>query len=475
MGPLGRLYDGVVNFAKALRPSRGKVRSSIGGWFGGSPTGWRAWSGDPYQQITEYRNWVYTSVHFRALKRQTPPLAVRYVKEDEVEQEKFVRQKAYLAGQYVPKRKMVKRSKSVGSAQNRVGFEMEYLPADSDVMRLLHNPNDPQIGVDLWFMCSIFEDLTGRCHIWKVRNGAGKIVELWYIPTQWVDPRPGNGRLIDFYRVTMPSGGTEDIDADDIITIGEPSPFGYVAWQSPLQAHGLTVDLNNALLVSRFNGLTNGAQVGTLIKVPSSMSNDPEKMQRLEASLMSRIVGAVNYNRPLIAEEGAELINLTPQIELAFSESSEKMRDNIFAAFDLDASVMGYANNSTYAGSIITDRNIWKKIVKPYHERRNATLTERLLHEFGDDLVAINEYQTEESPDEKRDRIRLMADLQAITVNEVREEFDREPFDDPRYDEPIGAAGDRAAMLDMQDMQAEFGVRAPGGQQVESNEGIDDA
>jgi hypothetical protein len=152
---------------------------------------------------------------------------------------------------------------------------------------------------------------------------------------------------------------------------------------------------------------------------------------------------------------------------LAFGESSEKMRNNIFAAFDLDAAVMGYANESTYAGSIVTDRNVWKKIVRPYQERRNAILTEKLLKEFGDNLVAINEWQPEESPDEKRARIDLMAKYGSITVNEIREEYDREPFEDPRYDEPIGLPGQMR--LDPADFTNPDDFKAPGMAVVEDD------
>jgi hypothetical protein len=441
MGISGRLYDGVIAFAKAVA-GREKVDKKVASLLGGTPASWRAWSGDPYQQIIEYRNWTYTAIRFRALRRQVPPIVARYVDAGEIEGDRAERRKAFTFGGAMPKkRNIVSRQKAIGSGISRVGHELEYLPTSSAPMRLLHDPNDPQIGIDLWYMCSVFEDLTGRVHIWKVRDGAGRVVELWYLPTQWCDPRPGDGKLINQLLVTMPSGGSVILDADDVITIGEPSPFGYLAWQSPLQAHGLTVDLNNALFVSRFNGLINGSHVGSMIKVPSSMANNPDSMARLEQSLLSRTVGTINYNRPLIAEEGAELINLTPQMELAFSQSANQMRDNIFAAFDLDASVMGYANEATYAASVVTQKNVFNKVVKPYWERRNATLTEKLLKmEFGLDLCAINEHKTEETPDEKERRLRFMKESGAISVNEIRVEYEKEPYDDPRYDEPIGFA-----------------------------------
>lgn len=463
MARLGKLYDRLVNLGRAFdaacdhvtrtgqlpamaeKASRpGSARGSAAGKLGGSPSSWRPWSGDPYQQLTEYRNWVYTAVRFRAIRRQSPPLVVRYVAPGEREKHYHDRRKAYRHGDTVGMRRFV--SKSAQPAGARVGTDLEYLPADSPPMKLLHNPNEPQVGIDLWFMASVYEDTTGRAHIWKVRNGRGDVVELWALPTPWVDPRSGNDRLIDYYRVTMPGGYTEDLDADDVITIGEPSPWGYLAWQSPLQAHGLNVDLFNAIVTARFNGLVNGANVGTMIKVPSTMADSPEKMDRFERSLLSRVVGGINYNRPIIMEEGGELINLTPQMEVAFMESAKTGRADIFAAFDLDESVMGYANESTYAGAVVTDRNIHKKIVHPYQERRNAILTEKLLiPDFGADLVAINEWKAEETPDERDARIRLMKDCGATSVNEVREELGKEPYDDPIYDEPIPAGGTLSA------------------------------
>lgn len=440
---LGRLYDSAWTFAKAMtgRKRNGPAKAAARQLAGNSPTSWRPWSGDPYQQCLEYRNWVYTAVRFRGLKRQTAPLVAKVGKPGDKEKYFRERRKAYRLGDEAPHRRWVQ--KNIHTAALRTGDEMEFLDASHPATQLFHNPNDPQIGQDLWFMASIMEDLTGRAHIWKVRNGKGDVVELWLIPTPWVQPMPSDDRLIGYYLVTMPNGGTEKIDADDMITIGEPSPFGYLAWQSPTQAHGLNIDLFNAILVSRFNGLTNGANVGSMITVPSSMANNPEQMARFEQSLLSRVIGTINYNRPLIAEEGANLINLAPQAEVAFMESAEIQRKAIFAAYDLDESVVGYAAESTYAAAVVTDRNVYKKVVKPYWERRNDTLTEKLLKpDFGEDLVAINEYKPEETPDEKNKRIEIQAKYGAISVNEIRVEYEQEPYEDPVYDEPIITATD---------------------------------
>lgn len=461
----GKLYDRALKFGQAFdslcdRVIRGdaevfeklagkkKKPSQAGSMLSGSPSSWRPWSGDPYQQIVEYRNWVYTAVRFRALRRQTPPLVVRYVAPET--REKYLHERRTGAIAAFPRRRFIQ--KSVKPAGARVGTDLEYLPADSPAMQLLHNPNDPQIGIDLWFMASIFEDLTGRCHIWKVRNGAGQVIELWVIPTPWVEPTPGGVDLIASYKVTMPNGDTETIDKDDMITIGEPSPYGYLAWMSPLQAHGMSVDLYNAIIVSRFNGLVNGANVGTLVTVPSAMANDPIAMQRFENMLMSRINGTTNYNRPLIAEEGAELTNLTPQMETAFSESAKMTRDDIFAAFDLDSQLMGFSEFTTRASAHIVKDIVSEKIVIPYHERRNTTITHKLLiTDFDSDLVAINETKKEETPEEKTARIKLMSDTGAISVNEIRQEFDMEPFEDATYDEPILTKTD--SMLTMADQK----------------------
>lgn len=451
------LYARLSEAAKALFGT-GKKRnedSGVGGRFanGGMGYGYQQWSGNPLQQVTEYRNWTYTAVRFRGIARQTPPVVV--IAHQEGEQRKYLRerQKAFRDGRDFIERRFVRtKSHPIGA---RVGTDLEYLPADAPANKLLHNPNGPMIGTDLWYLASVFEDLTGRVHLWKVRDGAGRVDELWVLPTPWVFPVAGTDRIVDYYRVTFPNGGSEAIDADDIITIGEPTPFGYLAWYSPTQAHGLNIDLFNALVVARFNGMTNGANVGSMVEVPESMYKDDAVMQRFEQMLMSRYSGVVNYNRPIIAAQGSKLTNLTPQMELAFSESAKVSRQDIFAAFDLDESVMGYANQSTYAASIVTDRNVYKKIVMPYHERRNATITERLLvPDFSPDYVAINEQHAETSPEERRADFEFLSRIGATSVNEVRTEFGLEPFDDPRFDEPmpVGMSGG-GSMIPLGDME----------------------
>jgi hypothetical protein len=153
---------------------------------------------------------------------------------------------------------------------------------------------------------------------------------------------------------------------------------------------------------------------------------------------------------------------------LAFQKSAVEMRNDIFAAYDLDASVLGYAAETTYAGAVVTDRNVYKKCVKPYWERRNATLTEKLLiPDFGADLVAINEYKPEETPEEKIKRIDLQAKYGAISVNEIRVEFEQEPYEDPMFDEPL-ITSNQAKMDEYKagDDAGGYDVTPPGGKAV---------
>ena len=113
---LGRLYDSAIAVARQWNDKRKGSKSGLMGkagraLAGSSPTSWRPWSGDPYQQCLEYRNWVYTAVRFRGIKRQTAPIVATIHPTGTKEKFARERRKAYRAsGEFLPLRRWVTKS-----------------------------------------------------------------------------------------------------------------------------------------------------------------------------------------------------------------------------------------------------------------------------------------------------------------------------------------------------------------------------
>lgn len=402
--------------------------------------------GEAAKQCEEYRLWVYTAVSFRAELLSSPPQVARVVSGESRSKAASYRLKAWQAARrgrpYVETPRRMPRGlylKAAKPANARQEDDLEYLDKDHPAVRLLNNPNDPQVGRDLWYTASMFLDLCGRSHIWIVRDGNGLPKELWNLPPHWVQPQPGNGRLIDYFDVTCPMAeGVARLPAEDVITIGRPGVWGPLSYTSPLQAHGLNVDLFNAMSLARYTSLMNGASVGMVVSIEGWSGKDDAARQRIEQRFRAMNAGVGNFMRPLFTDEGVNVTNMTGENELAFRESMNQSRKDTLAVYGLDESIMGYANASSWASAMVTDAAINKRIVHPYHTYVASVLTEKLLVSYGDDLVAIWPDVSDESPEDKKSRISLMKECQAITPNEVRDEFGFEALDDPFYDLPTG-------------------------------------
>lgn len=71
--------------------------------------------------------------------------------------------------------------------------------APHDLTELIDRPNLGYPGSSLWAGFIISRLLDGNAYWLKVRNGATRVVELWYIPHFQIEPKGGRGAFIDFY------------------------------------------------------------------------------------------------------------------------------------------------------------------------------------------------------------------------------------------------------------------------------------
>jgi HK97 family phage portal protein len=94
----------------------------------------------------------------------------------------------------------------------------EEIVQKSEVARLLHRPNPHWDRFQFDAACSLSYIVDGNCYIRKIRSGAGKPVQLWWIPHWMIEPRwlTDGTQYIGWYDYTV-NGRIERIPVDDII------------------------------------------------------------------------------------------------------------------------------------------------------------------------------------------------------------------------------------------------------------------
>ena len=91
----------------------------------------------------------------------------------------------------------------------------------SDIARLVRRPNRAHSGSLLWHFSVIDLFVTGNAYWLKVRSQAGKVVQLWPVPSAFIEPQGHSNTSEEFITHYEYMTGTDpkDIDPEDVVHI----------------------------------------------------------------------------------------------------------------------------------------------------------------------------------------------------------------------------------------------------------------
>ena len=366
----------------------------------GRPAGW--WRDDPTEQLRHFTSWVYAAVNAIAqeVARSRPQLC-----------------------------------RCVGPSE----LDLEPLPETHPLARLLACPNPWLTPWELWYLTTLYLELTGNCY-WHVapRRGTAEPGELWVVPSPWVRVLPDPAAFVAGYEVTPPGGSPTVFAADEIVHLKYPNPLDPYTGLSPLQANALTVDANVELQRSRFQTFQVGQRPGIVLRTDQTLTEPT--VRRLEEKLQSRFAGRENWHRPLVLEQGlsASPWTLTPA-EMDYLNSSRLTRDEIFAVYRVPAPVAGIVEHVGLGSDIWHGaRVMFREVtIQPKLELIGQALTRDLGRRYGPGVVVRFPETTPRNPADRRADDQLDAKLGLRTYNEIRRARGLEPYADPRFDEPL--------------------------------------
>ena len=371
--------------------------------------GW--WRDDPVEQLRHYSSWVYAAVNAIAqeVARQKPTIVRRDCHRPDA---------------------------------------CEPVAPTHPLVRLLADPNPWLTSWELWYLTTVYLELTGNCY-WYAAPAAGDGIrraaprELWIIPTPWVRELPDPRAYNSGYEDAAPGSPAEVFAPDDVIHLKYPNPLDPHVGLSPLQANALTIDANMELLRSRHQAFQSGQRPGIVLRTEQTLSDTT--VRRLEERIAARFGGRDNWHRPLILEQGlsASPWTLSPA-EMDYLNSSRLTREEIFAIFRVPGPIAGLVENMGLGADIWFGARAMfcESAVQPKLELIGQALTRDLGRRFGDDLVIAFPDCSPRNPAERRADDALDVRLGLRTVNEIRRSRGLEPFDDPRFDQ-VNARGSR--------------------------------
>ena len=389
-----------------------------------------AWTADRLEQVRHYRGWVYIAIKAIAEEVACNPPQVACVRSRNQVQE---RQLKVLSS--------FQRRKALTGTQAHE--ELEPVDSNHPLCELLRNPNEPDVAFDFWFETMMFLELTGNCYWWVVNNRMGVPSEVWVLPSHWVWPMSGNGKLVDYYQV-RPYGSPGaarmiNFPANEIVAIKYKNPLSKIDGHSPLSAAAEWIDSAESVDSTRWHSFKNGVWPGLVMMLDKDMEDPPQSyIDNLYARLDARSRGETNYDRPLVLPPGVTTTPVTrsPR-EMDFQQSGDQLKDWIMAVHRVGKSIAGITEEVNYASMIAATANFITRTIRPKLAFIGQVATEKLAKRFDEKLVI---YWQDIAPDDPAQKTAdMMADFQmaAITPNEVRTVRGRHPYPGGKGDDPM--------------------------------------
>jgi len=377
-----------------------------------------AWTDSRIELVRHFRHWVYIAVDRIATKVATQVPNVTFVRADldYMDAAKKRRNgKATLSPYH--------RSKALTPLRSHE--ELEPAREDHPLVRLLHDPNEPDTAYDLWYETVLFLKLTGSSYWWIPKNKTTGLPEaIWVIPSHWIWPVVGKDRTIDGYEVRPVEGNylRKFLPYEDVLHFKFKSPTSKIDGYSPLTAVNNWVDTQESVDRSRFFFFRNGTFPTVAIEFAGDLQDlTKEKLDQIEAKLMNRSQGETKSGKPLFVPPGMKLKPLwITAPEMGFIESAEQLRDNILAAFGVPACIAQINSDMTYGSVTAAQAGFFTMTVNPLLRFLGQVITEKMAWLYDRKLRVWWEDMTPDDPEMVEKRIQTDLLAAARTPNEIR-------------------------------------------------------
>ena len=401
---------------------------------GGSNEGKRQ-TFSPYGAVANYRSWIYAAANLNAIAVASTPLRL-YVRNRSTgvklwnTRKTSRRVKAFIAGdlEQRPSNYVVRKAAEYGS-------DFEEVTDTHPLLDLLSKVNPYQNGYDATVLRILYTELTGNAYLHPVLDATTKQpVELWTMPSQFVEIVPGKETFIDAYLYGASREQRKIFAPDEVIHFKRPNPADLYYGIGKVEAAWGAVQMNAAVHEMDLSFFENKARPDYLMSIKGDAS--PDEIERLEAQIDEKLRGARRTGRFLTSTADIDIKPLSfPPKELG---GRTDIVEEIAAIFGVPVSMLR-ANDPNLA-SAQTGYSMWREsTVLPMLRMDEETLNQSLLPLFGIEDDAFLSY---DNPVVEDRRLELEERRTAVsggwmTINEARLEEGREPIDDPFADRAL--------------------------------------
>lgn len=266
---------------------------------------------------------------------------------------------------------------------------------NSELIRLMENPNPAQSGREFMRALSSYQQLSGNAYVFGngidpfKRNGKPP-QELQLLNPGKVKVEPGPGLFPKQYDYRPNQTAVTVFPVDQvtgrsaILHLKSFNPLNNWYGMSALNAAALGVDIHNGGQQWNKRLIENGARPSGALVVQGadgkSTTLSDDQYARLKEMIDDQFTGASNAGRPMLLEGGLDWkeMSLNPK-DMEFLEGKHSAARDIALAFGVPPQLLGIPGDSTYAN---------------YSEAKLAFWTDTVLPQLGWTLDAFNRWLT---------------------------------------------------------------------------------
>lgn len=288
------------------------------------------------------------------------------------------------------------------------------------VLDLINKPNPFQTKTQFLETTIINLKLSGNAFWFKVRNGSGKVIELWNLRPDLITIINDPELYIKAYKLQKQDGKTELFKPEDIIHFKYSSPLDEYFGMSPLRPAAVRVDIEEFANKYQRDFFVNNARPDAVLEFEGELMD--EQKDDIRDGWNSRHRGVGKNSKIGILEGGVKYHQVSlSQREMDYIESMKFTRDDILVAFKVPKPIVAITDDVNRANAETAMFIFLSETIKPELERITESLNEMLVYpDFGDRFFVDFPDPTPENREAKLMEYEKGLAGNYLLINEVR-------------------------------------------------------
>lgn len=258
------------------------------------------------------------------------------------------------------------------------GDEWEATPSHP-LQRLLDNPNPEMSTGELMRLLITHLDLAGNGNWKKVRGGMGDIPqELWPLMPYDLTIHTNQDGTVNYYKQSC---NGDQIPADDMCHFKYTNPDNFYFGQSPLQAAGKSVDVDNAAQSWQKVSMENRGVPDYAISFESDLTLDQYGQAR---DVIKKQTGTGSAREPIVMSKAkVQQLSLSP-VEMDFMETRKFSREEISSVYGVPSALYADMNEANLSNAETARKVFWLDTIIPLMDELRDALNYCLVPDYPD-------------------------------------------------------------------------------------------